>query len=115
MNIMVCLSSAKGLKQKVPRRRNGSNIQHLLLKRGLTDPLFSDLGQFSKEEDYVAGKFLGAKRYLAEYPDGSIHATIAGLPKDAILKLPAGTDPFDYFSIDGMYIDAEISGKLGSS
>lgn len=91
-----------------------AGIKQLLLKRGLTDPLFSDLGQFSKEEDYIAGKFLGAKRYLAQYPDGSIHATIAGLPKDAILKLPDGTDPFDYFSIDGMYIDAEISGKLGS-
>ena len=85
----------------------------MLIKRGLTDPLFSDLGQFSAEEDYIESKFLGAKRYLARYPDGSIHATIAGLPKDAILHLPAGTDPFDYFSLDGMCIDAEISDKLG--
>lgn len=90
-----------------------AGIKAMLIKRGLTDPLFSDLGQFSAEEDYIESKFLGAKRYLARYPDGSIHATIAGLPKDAILHLPAGTDPFDYFSIDGMYIDAEISDKLG--
>ena len=90
-----------------------AGIRKMLVKRGLTDPVFDDLGQFSKEEDYIKSKFLGAKRYLAMYPDGSVHATIAGLPKEALLKLPAGTDPFDYFSIDGMYIDADISDKLG--
>ena len=90
-----------------------AEIKAMLIKRGLTDPLFDDLGQFSQEEDYIESKFLGAKRYLARYPDGTVHATIAGLPKEAILHLPDGTDPFDYFSIDGMYIDAEISDKLG--
>ena len=91
-----------------------AEIKALLIKRGLTDPLFADLGQFSKEENYIHSKFLGAKRYLATYEDGSIHATIAGLPKDTLLHLPAGTDPYEKFSINGMNIEADISGKLGS-
>lgn len=92
-----------------------AEVKAMLIKRGLTDPLFSDLGQFSKEEDYIASKFLGAKRYIATYPDGSVHATIAGLPKEALLNLPAGTDPYEKFSINGMYIEADISDKLGHS
>lgn len=82
-----------------------------LIKRGLTDPDFADLGKFEIEEDYIRAKFNGAKRYLAEYKDNSVHATIAGLPKDAILRLDK--DPFDAFSITGMNIEADISDKLG--
>lgn len=82
-----------------------------LIKRGLTDPVFADLGKFEKEENYIKAKFNGAKRYLAEYEDHTIHATIAGLPKEAILRLDE--NPFKAFSMTGMNIDADISGKLG--
>lgn len=85
----------------------------LLLKNGLTDPAFADLGCFDKEECYIKAKFNGAKRYLAMYPDGSVHATIAGLPKEAILRLD--DDPFKAFSEMGMLITADLSGKLGSA
>ena len=47
------------------------------------------------------------------YPDGSVHATIAGLPKEAILRLDE--DPFKAFSDMGMLISADLSGKLGSA
>ena len=95
-----------------------AEIGRLLNKFGLTDIAFSDLGMFDRETDYIRAKFLGAKRYLAEKinkktKEKEIAATIAGLPKDAILKLPEDTDPFEFFSDDGMLIDAEISGKLG--
>ena len=93
-------------------------IARLLNKFGLTNPAFSDLGMFDREADYIRAKFLGAKRYLSEKlnektGEKEICATIAGLPKDAILKLPPDEDVFKFFSDDGMLIDAEISGKLG--
>lgn len=89
------------------------DMHKMLLKRGLTDPSFADLGTFDKEENYIKARFNGAKRYLAMYEDGSVHATIAGLPKEAILK--AKGDPFKLFTDMGMFISADISDKLGSS
>ena len=92
-------------------RSVNQEIKQLLIKRGLTDPCFADLGTFDQEASYIKAKFNGAKRYLTMYEDGSIHATIAGLPKEAILKVKG--DPFRAFSNTGMNIDADISGKIG--
>lgn len=78
---------------------------------GLTSDLFSDLGQFELEYKKPVDKFktIGAKRYLYEV-NGKIKATIAGLPKDAIIN--AFNDPFEHFDIDGMKLPCELSDKL---
>lgn len=76
---------------------------------GLTDPAFDDLGMFDLESpDIKRIKTLGAKRYLVE-ENGKIKATVAGMPKEAILKVKG--DAFDAFDILGMKLEAEVSGK----
>lgn len=93
------------------------DIKQRLKKVKLTDPLFFDLGCFDFEGHYKRFKTLGAKRYLTEEIDKDgqavIKATIAGLPKAAILNYTG--DPFEKFNLDGMLIDAELSLKLGIS
>ena len=69
---------------------------------------FADLGQYDHEARYSKFKTLGAKRYLTE-EDGEIKATVAGLPKQSILKVKG--DPFKKFDIDGMLLEAEVSLK----
>ena len=69
---------------------------------------------YDDEGTYDRFKTLGAKRYIDEVTEGGkkkIEATIAGLPKAAILNVEG--DPFEAFSYDGMLIDAEISLKNG--
>ena len=90
-----------------------AEIMEMKRRRGLTDKCFETLGTFDKEENYICAKFNGAKRYIATYEDGSVHATIAGLPKDAILKIK--DDPYRAFSNVRMNITADLSGKLGSA
>ena len=88
-------------------------IEKQLKKVQLTDPAFADLGFFDDEaKGHIITRFktLGAKRYLTEYDNKKIKATIAGLPKATILK--QGVDPFKLFDVDGMEIAAENSGKL---
>lgn len=76
---------------------------------GLTDPAFDDLGMFDLESPNITRiKTLGAKRYLTE-EDGKIKATIAGMPKSAILNMEG--DPFEKFDILGMELTADISEK----
>ena len=76
---------------------------------GLTDPAFDDLGMFDLESpDIKRIKTLGAKRYLVE-ENGKIKATVAGMPKEAILKVKG--DAFEAFDILGMKLEAEVSGK----
>lgn len=76
---------------------------------GLTDPAFDDLGMFDLESPNITRiKTLGAKRYLTE-EDGKIKATIAGMPKSAILNMDG--DPFEKFDILGMELTADISEK----
>lgn len=82
---------------------------------GLTAPEFSTLGTY--EADGETGEFeffktLGAKRYLAT-ENGQTHATIAGLPKAAILNVKG--DPYKAFNADGMLVKAELSLKNGIS
>lgn len=84
-----------------------------LRDNNLTDPAFADLGFFDDEaKGHVITRFktLGAKRYLTEYDNKKIKATIAGLPKKTILK--QGVDPFKLFDVNGMQIAAENSDKL---
>lgn len=40
-----------------------------------------ELGKWAFEEEWIAGKWLRQKCYIEQYEDGTIHATIAGLPK----------------------------------
>lgn len=74
----------------------------------LTSPEFGGLGQYDFEVHYDRFKTLGAKRYLTE-EHGKVKATIAGLPKQSILK--ADGDPFELFDMDGMLLDADVSLK----
>lgn len=83
-------------------------IQAQRIAARLTDPAFDGLGEYDHEAQYDRFKTLGAKRYLTE-EHGKVKATIAGLPKQAILNC-AG-DPFDDFDIDGMMLDADVSLK----
>ena len=77
----------------------------------LTPEAFSGLGMYDHEKGYPVKRFktLGAKRYLIEDSAGNIKATIAGLPKQSILKLDG--DPFDAFDLDGMELEAEAEIK----
>lgn len=79
-----------------------------LRKAGLTDPAFHDLGFFDRETP-CHFKTLGAKRYLCQYANGKVKATIAGLPKTVISKID---NPFEQFSVDGFSIKAELADKL---
>ena len=84
-------------------------IAHKLQQAGLTDPEFDDLGMFDLESpDITRIKTLGAKRYLTE-ENGKIKATVAGMPKEAILSVKG--DPFEAFDILGMELEAEVSQK----
>lgn len=77
----------------------------------LTPEAFSGLGMYDHEKGYPVKRFktLGAKRYLIEDNAGNVKATIAGLPKQSILKI--GGDPFDAFDLDGMELEAEAEIK----
>ena len=76
---------------------------------GLTDPAFDDLGMFDLESPNITRiKTLGAKRYMTE-EDGKIKATVAGMPKSAILNFDK--DPFAAFDILGMELKADVSEK----
>ena len=76
---------------------------------GLTDPAFDDLGMFNFESPNITRiKTLGSKRYLTE-EDGKIKATVAGMPKSAILNFDK--DPFAAFDILGMELKADVSEK----
>lgn len=74
----------------------------------LTSPDFDGLGQFDHEAFYDKFKTLGAKRYLTS-ENGEVKATIAGLPKQSILKVDG--DPFEKFDLDGMLLEANVSLK----
>ena len=74
----------------------------------LTSPEFDGLGQYDFEAHYDRFKTLGAKRYLTE-EHGKVKATIAGLPKQAVLKVEG--DPFELFDMDGMQLEADVSLK----
>ena len=74
----------------------------------LTSPEFDGLGQYDFEAHYDRFKTLGAKRYLTE-EHGKVKATIAGLPKQSILKVEG--DPFELFDMDGMQLEADVSLK----
>lgn len=97
--------------------RYNQHIHELQQKAKLADPEFYDLGCYdfeTNEKDgyYTRFKTLGSKRYLVEQ-NGKIKATIAGLPKQAMLHYDG--DPFELFDLDGMLIDAEMSLKNGIS
>lgn len=84
-------------------------IKGKIKKCGLNDPEFDDLGCYDLESpDIKRIKCLGAKRYLVE-ENGHIKATVAGMPKAAILNVQG--DPFKKFNIWGMELEADLSLK----
>lgn len=95
--------------------RYNKEMKQRLKEAGLTAPEFATLGSYEVDGetgDFEAFKTLGAKRYICT-ENGVTHATIAGLPKAAIMNVDG--DPYDAFNADGMLIDAEISLKSGIS
>lgn len=104
----------KGKAEKIFDQYN-KEMSARLKRAGLTAPEFATLGSYEADGetgDFEFFKTLGAKRYLAT-ENGVTHATIAGLPKAAILNVEG--DPYEAFNADGMLIDAEISLKNGIS
>ena len=70
------------------------------------------LGVWECDGIYDRFKTLGAKRYLVEYRDGSISATIAGLNKKAGKRfLIESGDPFNTFC-ENMYVPSSRSDKM---
>ena len=103
-----------GLAEEVFEEYN-EEMRATLKAAGLTAPEFNTLGTYEADGEsgeFEAFKTLGAKRYLAT-EHGVTHATIAGLPKAAILNVEG--DPYEAFNADGMLIDAELSLKNGIS
>ena len=103
-----------GLAEEVFEEYN-EEMRARLKAAGLTAPEFNTLGTYEADGEsgeFEAFKTLGAKRYLAT-EHGVTHATIAGLPKAAILNVDG--DPYEAFNADGMLIDAELSLKNGIS
>lgn len=100
----------KGKAQKIIDAYN-KKVDEALKASKLTAPEFADLGKFDHEKGYPVKRFktLGGKRYLTEKADGIIEATIAGLPKQSILKIDG--DPFEAFNFDGMEIEADAEIK----
>lgn len=98
---------------KVPSLVDAYNVKNA--KRleicNLTPEAFSGLGMYDHEKGYPVKRFktLGAKRYLIEDKDGKVKATVAGLPKQSVLKISG--DPFDAFDLDGMELEAEMEIK----
>lgn len=84
-------------------------IAKKIQQAGLKDPAFDDLGMFDLESpDITKIKTLGAKRYITE-ENGVVKATVAGMPKTAILNCKE--DPFKLFDILGMELKADVSEK----
>lgn len=82
-----------------------------LTVKGVAKPL----GVWDFEGTYSRFKTLGAKRYLVEYPDGSMSLTVSGLNKNVampyLLKEFKNNDGvFDAFQ-DGLYIAPRYTGK----
>lgn len=100
----------KGLVNPIIDRYNAKIAESLNIHK-LTAPEFSDLGMYDHEKGYPVKRFktLGAKRYLIEDKDGKVKATVAGLPKQSVLKISG--DPFDAFDLDGMELEAEMEIK----
>lgn len=88
-------------------------IERLKLKEKYPGVNFSKLGQFTEEEGSIAFKSLGSKRYLEEFADGRIAATVAGLPKGTFEGYcrENSLDPFDTFT-DNFFMDDVNAHKL---
>lgn len=98
----------KGNAKKIIGKYN-ERIAGRIQRAGLTPKEFYDLGMFTFEGRYKKFKTLGAKRYIDELEDGTVEATVAGLPKASILHIEG--DPFEAFDLDGMVLEAEAEIK----
>lgn len=80
------------------------------------NPHFEDLGAWEIDKlDYTGFKGLGAKRYLKEEADGSLHPVVAGMVKSSFEAYvnTRGFNAFDVFKND-LTLDRVISDKLAS-
>lgn len=70
------------------------------------------LGVWDYEGTYIRFKTLGAKRYMREKEDGTLHLTVAGLSKNAV-KYIAELNPENPFAAfaEGLHIPGEETGK----
>lgn len=76
----------------------------------------SKLGAWSFDGDYTKGRYLRAKCYMEEKPDGTIEATVAGLPADkhtGQFSKKRSVLNWDNFHI-GLYIPEDKTNKLRS-
>lgn len=78
------------------------------------------IGIWDYEGTYTHFKTLGAKRYLVEEQDGSLHLTVAGLSKKNGINYmieKAQRDNMKVFEMfnDDLYIPAENTGKMTHS
>lgn len=87
-------------------------------KYGYDYKILGNIGKFeceTKNNHITRFKTLGAKRYLTEYADGTIKATISGLPKKSLETYckKENKDPFKIFE-NNMCIDSKYTNKLVS-
>lgn len=105
-------------KNKEIFENNNIWIDELNLKELFPKTNFNELGTFSREEDLIKFKSLGAKRYICTINENgkeAVKSTIAGLPKKAFLKYceKNNLNPYECFN-DDMVIDVDFSQKLCS-
>lgn len=87
-------------------------------KYGYDIKILGNIGKFeceTKNNHIKRFKTLGAKRYLTEYEDGNIKATVSGLSKKSLESYceKENKDPFDVFE-HNMCIDSKYTNKLVS-
>lgn len=93
---------------------NETWINALQLKERFPTIDFSEMGQFSREEDMLYFKTLGSKRYIYTTKDGKQYQTIAGLPKTAFIEYckKYNKDFYNAFTMDGVRLADYESEKL---
>ncbi len=109
----------KGFDRRVINRYNidvYQKIRRAKMKTGLSGFIQRDingklhpLGILEEEETYKEFKTMGAKKYCYTEEDGSLHITVAGVPKCGA-KAISSVDEFD----DDLVFPSSITGKLQS-
>lgn len=97
-------------KMRIACEQNRLNYEdtHPKTKDGKEKPL----GVWDDDGRYTRFKTLGAKRYLVEYADGTIKATISGASKKKASEyISKQKEPFNFFT-HRMSIPCEYSGRL---
>lgn len=97
-------------------KEGGKQIIDKLVKEGKIEVDKNKLGAWDFEGEYIKGRFLRSKCYMEEKPDGTLEATVAGLPADPHTGNFSKKRSFltwDNFHI-GLVIPADKSNKFRS-